>query len=52
MSSDFSYATTSYGWKAWIDYNKNGVFEEPTEVVFSKTGVPPLPNATYAITGT
>lgn len=52
MSTDFSYATTSYGWKAWIDYNKNGVFEEPTEVVFSKMGVPPIPNATYTITGT
>jgi hypothetical protein len=52
MTSEFSYSTSNYGWKAWIDYNKNGVFEEPTEVVFSKTGVPPLPNVAYTITGT
>jgi GEVED domain/SprB repeat len=50
MTSEFSYSTASYGWKAWIDYNKNGIFEEPTEVVFSKTGVPPIPNAAYTIT--
>ena len=50
LTSEFSYATTAYGWKAWIDYNKNGIFEEPTEVVFSKTGVPPIPNAAYTIT--
>jgi GEVED domain/SprB repeat/Secretion system C-terminal sorting domain len=50
MTSEFSYSTSTYGWKAWIDYNKNGVFEEPTEVVFSKSGVPPIPNAAYTIT--
>ncbi len=49
MTSEFSYSTSTYGWKAWIDYNKNGIFEEPTEVVFSKTGVPPIPNAAYTI---
>ena len=51
LTSEFSYSFSSYGWKVWIDYNKNGVFEEPTEVVFSKTGVPPVPNAAYTITG-
>jgi hypothetical protein len=50
LTSEFSYSTSSYGWKAWIDYNKNGIFEEPTEVVFSKTGTPPIPNAAYTIT--
>jgi GEVED domain/Secretion system C-terminal sorting domain/SprB repeat len=49
LTSEFSYSTSSYGWKAWIDYNKNGLFEEPSEVVFSKTGVPPIPNAAYTI---
>ena len=51
LTSEFSYSFSSYGWKVWIDYNKNGVFEEPTEVVFSKTGIPPLPNAAYTIMG-
>jgi GEVED domain/Secretion system C-terminal sorting domain/SprB repeat len=50
MTSEFSYSTSTYGWKAWIDYNRNGLFEEPSEVVFSKTGVPPAPNAAYIIT--
>lgn len=51
LTAEFSYSFSTYGWKVWIDYNKNGVFEEPTEVVFSKTGVPPVPNAAYTITG-
>jgi hypothetical protein len=50
MTSEFSYSISTYGWKAWIDYNKNGIFEEPSEVVFSKTGIPPIPNAAYTIT--
>jgi hypothetical protein len=50
VTSEFSYATAAYGWKAWIDYNKNGLFEEPSEVVYSKTGVPPIPNAAYTLT--
>lgn len=50
LTSDFSYSFSTYGWKVWIDYNKNGVFEEPTEVVFSRTAVPPVPNAAYTIT--
>ena len=52
LSSDFSYTTSNYGWKVWIDYNKNGVFDEPTEVAFSRIARPTLPNGTYSITGT
>jgi hypothetical protein len=50
VTSEFSYATTTYGWKAWIDYNKNGLFEEPSELVYSKLGAPPIPNAAYTLT--
>jgi GEVED domain/Secretion system C-terminal sorting domain/SprB repeat len=50
VTSEFSYATTVYGWKVWIDYNKNGLFEEPSEVVYSKLGAPPIPNAAYTLT--
>ncbi|MDZ7877966.1 MAG: GEVED domain-containing protein [Saprospiraceae bacterium] len=50
VTTEFSYATTTYGWKAWIDYNKNGLFEEPSELVYSKMGAPPIPNAAYTLT--
>jgi hypothetical protein len=50
VTTEFSYSTSIYGWKVWIDYNKNGLFEEPSEVVYSKTGVPPIPNAAYTLT--
>jgi hypothetical protein len=50
VTTEFSYATTTYGWKVWIDYNKNGLFEEPSELVYSKLGAPPIPNAAYTLT--
>ncbi len=35
LTTKFSWETFEEHWKVWIDYNHNGVFEEPTEVVFS-----------------
>lgn len=39
----FSYETANEYWKVWIDYNKNGVFEEPSELAFSTTMTAPAP---------
>jgi hypothetical protein len=34
LTTGFSYITANQNWKIWIDYNKNGVFEEPSELAF------------------
>ena len=34
LAAQYSYYTFDEYWKGWIDYNKNGVFEEPSETVF------------------
>jgi hypothetical protein len=35
LTTGFSYTTANQNWKVWIDYNKNGTFEEPSELAFS-----------------
>ena len=49
LTTGFSYFTFPEYWKIWIDYNKNGVFEEPGELAFSGIKAPP-PNGTSAAT--
>ena len=41
LTAGFSWETCTEHWKIWIDYNHNGVFEEPGETAFS--GVMPKP---------
>ena len=41
LTTGFSWETFSEQWKIWIDYNQNGVFEEPAEVAFA--GMQPKP---------
>ncbi len=35
LTAGFSWFTYNEYWKIWIDFNKNGTFEEPSELVFS-----------------
>ncbi len=51
LTTGFSYFTFSEYWKIWIDYNQNGVFEEPAELAFNGIKNPPpagTPSATLA----
>jgi hypothetical protein len=34
LTTGFSYLTANEHWKVWIDYNKNGVFEDPSELAY------------------
>lgn len=49
LSTAYSYTTYDEYWKVWIDYNHNGVFEEPGELAYS--GIQPKPaNGTPSVT--
>ncbi|MFT4758072.1 MAG: hypothetical protein ACI9XO_000816 [Paraglaciecola sp.] len=41
LTADFSWFTYAEYWKVWIDYNQDGVFDEPSEIAFS--GLTPMP---------
>lgn len=45
LMSNFSWQSFEEHWKVWIDYNQNGIFEEPSEIAFSEIQSPP-PNGT------
>jgi hypothetical protein len=47
LTGGFSYVTAEMFYKVWIDYNHNGIFEEPSEVFIQKT-VPAPANGTTA----
>ncbi len=36
LTTGYSWTTFDEYWKVWIDYNQNGVFEEPAELVYSE----------------
>ena len=43
LENGFSWQTYDMYWKAWIDYNRNGTFEDPAEVAYSGIlSAPPL----------
>ncbi|MFT5169056.1 MAG: hypothetical protein ACI8P3_004303, partial [Saprospiraceae bacterium] len=45
LTTAYSWTTYNESWKVWIDYNQNGIFEEPAEIAFSGTTIAP-PNGT------
>ncbi len=43
LDNGFSWQTYDMYWKVWIDYNRNGTFEEPAEVAYAGIlNAPPL----------
>jgi hypothetical protein len=53
FTSTFSWVTYDEYWKVWIDYNRNGVFEEATETAFQGISTKPADgsNVTKTLTG-
>lgn len=49
LTSGFSWYTYDEHWSVWIDFNQNGLFEEPDELVFSQLVTAP-PNGTLEAT--
>lgn len=49
LTAGFSWFTYDEHWSVWIDFNQNGVFEEPDELVFSQLVTAP-PNGTLEAT--
>ncbi len=49
LTAGFSWFTYDEHWKVWIDYNHDGIFQEPGEVAYSFTQVAP-PNGTLEAT--
>ena len=49
LTAGYSWYTYEEHWKVWIDYNQNGIFEEPDELAFSLTEPAP-PNGTLELT--
>lgn len=47
LTTGFSWQTYNSYWKVWIDYNRNNIFEEPSEVVIQYLKTPP-PNGTLS----
>ena len=41
LENGFSWQTYNEYWRVWIDYNRNGTFEEPGEIAYS--GILPAP---------
>jgi hypothetical protein len=41
LDATYSYFTYEPFWKIWIDYNQNGIFEEPLEIVYQARGTKP-----------
>lgn len=53
LENGYSWNTFEEYWKVWIDYNRNGTFEEPGEVAFSGLlPAPPLGTPGGVTTGT
>lgn len=52
IENGFSWQTYDEYFRVWIDYNRNGIFEEPAEIAFSSTlDAPPLGSAGGIVTG-
>ncbi|GAB4251173.1 MAG: hypothetical protein Kow0027_14980 [Saprospiraceae bacterium] len=49
LTAGFSWYTYDEHWTVWIDFNQNGVFEEPDELLFSQLVTAP-PNGTLEAT--
>ncbi len=53
LENGFSWQTFDEYWKVWIDYNRNGTFEDPAEVAYSGIlSAPPLGSPGGSKTGT
>ena len=53
LTTGFSYYTWDEYWKVWIDYNQNGIFEEPSEIAFQGIkNKPPNGTSTSTLNGT
>ena len=53
LTTGFSYFTWDEHWKVWIDYNHDGIFQEPDELVlYQVLTAPPAGTATASVTGT
>jgi hypothetical protein len=53
LENGFSWQTYNEYWRVWIDYNRNGTFEDPGEIAFSTIlNAPPLGSAGGSVTGT
>lgn len=53
LENSYSWQTYDEYWKVWIDYNRNGTFEEPAEIAYSGiTAAPPVGTPTASKTGT
>lgn len=53
LENGFSWQTYDEYWKVWIDFNRNGTFEEPAEVAYAGIlSAPPLGSAGGVKTGT
>jgi hypothetical protein len=53
LENGFSWQTFDEYWRVWIDYNRNGIFEEPGEIAFSGIlTAPPLGSPGGSTTGT
>jgi hypothetical protein len=53
LTTTFSWGTYEEYWKVWVDYNRNGVFEDATEMVFQGIATAPAAgsNATKTTVG-
>ncbi len=52
LTSGFSWYTYDEYWKVWIDYNQDGTFQEPDELVFEQAvSAPPNGTNTYNVVG-
>lgn len=53
LENGFSWQTFDEYWRVWIDYNRNGTFEEPGEIAYSGIlAAPPLGSPGGSKTGT
>ncbi len=53
LENSYSWQTYDEYWKVWIDFNRNGTFEEPAEVAYAGiTAAPPLGTPTATKIGT
>lgn len=53
LENSYSWQTYDEYWKVWIDFNRNGTFEDPAEVAYSGiTAAPPLGTPTATKIGT
>ncbi len=50
LTTAYSWDTHPSYWRVWIDYNKNGSFSDPGELVFDKLGFAPPNGTPFSIT--